>query len=190
MFVSAINESKTEWALPHNLFLHILSTNLMTGFLCMALCSCFSSFAAAHSPHSSHPQRTLLAWLVFVKRVSSSSLTRVNQEQTAWRQLSYDATASRLCPAKTRLNDLVFTAWATLRRRACPSLPPYPACSSLRCLRGRSCSKTRSVLWTLFVCEAELNVWDGWNNKVVTYGFNIRNFVCMLYHFVALATCA
>lgn len=72
-----------------------------------------------------------------------SSPTRIKSEQILCRQLSSEGTASPRCQAKTRLNDLVFTAWATLHRPACPRPPCYPACSSLRRRRGQRCYKVR-----------------------------------------------
>lgn len=73
------------------------------------------------------------------------------------RQPSCDGTVSLRFPAKTRLNDLVSTAWATLHRPACPRPPRYPACSSLKRLRAQSYKVSRT-LWTASVQQTQKTV--------------------------------
>jgi len=72
-------------------------------------------------------------------------------------QLSSEGTASLRCPAKTRLSVVVFTAWAILHKPACHRPQLYPACNSLRHLRGQSYNKART-LWTVSVQQTQTTV--------------------------------
>lgn len=94
------------------------------------------------------------------------------KKREAFHQLSTGGIASRHCPATTRSNDLASTASTTNRSLACPRLPFYPACRSLRHRRAWSCEKERSVLnlgrgwnqneWNGFICHCHPDSVSPW----------------------------